>query len=251
MLTDYQKVQDDFARDGFLHVHGFMSPGEVNEIDANLARFIREIVPGLKKSEAMYEEHEKPETLKQITALTVDPFFSDLLSQPKIVDLARALLKDAVVPKGLQFFNKPPETGKPTPPHQDGYYYSLVPNEALTVWIALDDVDEENGAIYYFKGSHHKGVLPHNVSEVLGFSQTIAQEFMNELGEKVMCPVKRGDSLIHHSLTIHSAGGNVSPRSRRALGLVYYAERAKVDEAAHRRYQQSVGQQQRKIGLTS
>lgn len=35
-------------------------------------------------------------------------------------------------------------------------------------------------------------------------------------------PVKAGDVLAHHCLTIHRADANESPRSRVALGLVYY-----------------------------
>lgn len=49
---------------------------------------------------------------------------------------------------------KPPRIGKGTPPHQDGYYFMLEPNEAVTMWMALEDVNEENGCVRYVKESH-------------------------------------------------------------------------------------------------
>ena len=43
----------------------------------------------------------------------------------------------------LQYFNKSPGANKPTPPHQDGYYFMITPCEAVTMWLALDEVDDE------------------------------------------------------------------------------------------------------------
>ena len=34
-------------------------------------------------------------------------------------------------------------------------------DEVITAWIALDDVDEENGCLRYINGSHRGGILPH------------------------------------------------------------------------------------------
>jgi hypothetical protein len=41
---------------------------------------------------------------------------------------------------------------------------------------------------------------------------------------------------VHHSLTIHRADGNNSNRSRKALGFIYYAERAKEDTERQNAY---------------
>ena len=46
-----------------------------------------------------------------------------------------------------QWFNKPPGTNNVTPPHQDNYYFCLAPSNVVTVWMALDDVDAENGCL--------------------------------------------------------------------------------------------------------
>lgn len=159
MTNDNAALREAFRRDGFVQIDGFFNPGEVDEIESNLNRFIHEIVPTLLKNIAVYQVPGQPETLKQLEGLENDAFFSRVLLGSKVVGIAETLLGEKVVPRDIQFFNKPPNIGSATPPHQDGYYFCLVPNEAATVWIALDDIDSENGALHYWKRSHKKGLL--------------------------------------------------------------------------------------------
>tara|TARA_R110002049_G_scaffold93815_12_gene231611 strand:+ start:1168 stop:1539 length:372 start_codon:yes stop_codon:yes gene_type:complete len=86
--------------------------------------------------------------------------------------LAAILLEDNVVGKNTQYFNKPPKIRKP-PPHQDGYYFMLSPNEAVTMWMALEPVNQENSCVKYVKGSHKYGLRSHGRTGTLGFSQGI------------------------------------------------------------------------------
>ena len=63
------------------------------------------------------------------------------------------------------------------------------------------------------------------------------------------CPAQPGDLLAHDALTIHWADGNRSQtRSRRALGLIYYSERAQEDAAAHAAYQRRLTEDLRREG---
>ena len=71
-------------------------------------------------------------------------------------------------PQNQQWFNKPPAQSSPTPAHQDGFYFCLVPNEAVNMWLALDEINQDNGCIRYVAGSHHRGLRPHGQSGVLG-----------------------------------------------------------------------------------
>ncbi len=149
----------------------------------------------------------------------------------------------------MQYFNKPAKIGKATPPHQDGYYFMLEPCEAVTMWLALDDVDEENGCVRYIKGSNHKGMRPHGRTQTLGFSQGIQDYGEADLADEIAFPAKSGDLLAHHAMTIHRADANTSEsRSRRALGFIYYSERAKEDKAAHAAYQEKLAREMAEAG---
>jgi phytanoyl-CoA hydroxylase len=230
-----------FNKDGFVAVPQFCNPAELSSIESALARFIDEKVSRLPDEEVFYEDKSKPESLKQIQHMHEhDDFFRSFMeSSPK--RLAEELLGEPVGGKNLQYFNKPPGIGQATPAHQDGYYFMLNPCHAVTMWMALDNVDEKNGCVRYLRGSHLDGMRSHERTQTLGFSQAIMDFGKNETREEITCPANPGDLLAHHALTIHRADANLSPtRSRRALGFIFYGESAREDKAAHEAYQKSL-----------
>lgn len=54
------------------------------------------------------------------------------------------MMDEPVIGKTAEYLNKPPKIGKATPVHPDGYYFMLQPPKAMTMWLALEGVDEEN-----------------------------------------------------------------------------------------------------------
>lgn len=233
-------LQATFDQNGCVALPSFLSDAEVDSLTEHLSRFISDIVPTMPREHVFYEEKGKVETLKQLQALhSHDEYFRDLFSNGKFPELASALLDDDVVPVNMQYFNKPAGVGQPTPAHQDGYYFMLQPCEAVTMWLALDHVDAENGCVRYVLGSHRDGMRPHSRTETLGFSQGISDyPSPNDVAAEVAFHAKPGDLLVHHALTIHRADGNRSSnRSRRAIGLIYYAKSAQVDQGAKAEYQ--------------
>jgi len=96
--------------------------------------------------------------------------------------------------------------------------------------------------MYYVPGSHRRGVIDHNPSGVVGFSQGLS-DYQWQGAELWQAAGSAGDCFAHHSLTIHLAGPNRSQRHRQSLGLTYYGISAKRDEEAHARYQASLSAQ--------
>jgi phytanoyl-CoA hydroxylase len=80
---------------------------------------------------------------------------------------------------------------------------------------------------------------PHNVSNVLGFSQGIADWGPPDLAIEVRAMASPGDLLVHHCDTVHRADANPSSRSRRAVAIVYYAAHAVPDLEAKARYMET------------
>ena len=238
----YQKYKESFDRDGFVVVPGFVTGDEFVELERNLARYIAEVVPGLPKTEAYYQDPNRPETLKQLQRLDRDPFFAKMIQQPKWLELAETLLGEVCeYHSGPQWFNKPPNTEHPTPPHQDSYYFKYDPPLALTIWVAMEPIDSENGCLRYVRGSHKRGVRPHDRSKVLGFSQTVTDWSPEDEAAEVQIELQAGDAVVHHSELIHRAEPNrSSTRHRRAYAHVIKAVRAKVDEKAQAEYNAAV-----------
>ncbi|MCP4846448.1 MAG: phytanoyl-CoA dioxygenase family protein [Verrucomicrobiaceae bacterium] len=235
-----------FARDGYVLMPAFFSADEVGECLKNLERYITEVVPGLGSEEVFYEERENPETLKQLQSMHLhDEWFGNFF-QGRVSQLACQLLGSEVIGRNMQFFNKPAGIGKPTPAHQDGFYFKLNPPLALTMWLALDPADEENGCVRYVKASHLKGMRPHALTNTLGFSQGVSDfgKRDDEVNEVTITALP-GDLLAHHALTVHRAEGNRSPvRERRALGFIFYSVDAVEDPEGRDKYRRQLATQQ-------
>lgn len=242
-------LRDGFDRDGYVAIRPLFDHDKIAELQAETARCIQDVVPTMPDARVYYEDKNDRTSLKQIQKMfEYDDYFAALMNDGIIRQIAETVLDDDVLPINMQYFNKPAGSGQATPPHQDGYYFHLTPCEAVTGWLALDDVDAENGCIHYVRGSHKTdGLRPHGRTGVLGFSQGItdfgkAEDHTNA----VAFPGSAGTFLMHHARTIHWAGPNQSKnRTRRAVGFIYYAKRTREDAAAREAYQRALDEQLR------
>ncbi len=239
MSTPVEELRQRFRADGYVALPGFLDEQELAELRENVARFIDQVAPTMPREEVFYESKADRGTLKQLQRMFEhDGYFQDLMFGGRFEQLAATLLEDDVRGVNLQYFNKPPSVGQPTPAHQDGYYFMLEPNEAVTMWLALEDVDEENGCVRYVRGSHLQGLRPHGRTQTLGFSQGIL-DFGTDVDKQneVAISARPGDLLAHHALTVHRADGNGSnTRSRQALGFVYFSKAARESDERERRH---------------
>lgn len=237
---EFDALAADLGRDGYVALHPLFGPDKIAEINAELDRYIADVMPEMPNEEVYFEDRENRTTLKQMQKLSVyDGYFRSLMEDSVIRELASAVMGEAAVPQNLQYFNKPAGVGQPTPPHQDGYYFHLRPCKAVTGWLALEPVDAENGCIHYVRGSHKMdGFRPHGRSNVLGFSQGLTDFGTTaDTAHTVAFPGAEGTFLMHDARTIHWAGPNQSlTRSRRALGFVYFGESARIDEQSKTAY---------------
>lgn len=240
-------LRPSYDDDGYVCVSPLFDALKMAEINAELARFIADVVPQMPAAQVYYEDKADKTSLKQIVKMFEhDSYFERLMLDSPVREIAQEVLQEEIVPINMQFFNKPAGIGQPTPPHQDGYYFHLTPCRAVTGWLALEDVDTENGCIHYVRGSHkHDEFRKHGLSGVLGFSQGMTDfGTANDKANTVAFPGRAGTFLMHDAKTIHWAGANVSKtRSRRALGFIYYAKSAVLDEAKKAIYQARLDKQ--------
>ncbi len=249
---DINALKTAFDRDGYVFIPGFFSTEKIDEINRQLDDVIHFMLPQNPAIRIAYEDKDDPATLKQVLDLNEhSDFFRGLMTGSEILQLAETLLDEKIIGKNVEFFDKPARVGKETPPHQDAYYFSIKPKQAVTCWLALEEVDFENGCVSYVTGSHLKGMRAHGRTQTAGFSQSIIDYGTEEdKAALVAFPAKPGDLLIHHCMCIHSAGRNATEsRSRKALGLVYFGESAQPDLAAKAAYQLSLNAQKQQESL--
>jgi phytanoyl-CoA hydroxylase len=244
------ELKSSYDRDGFVIIRQFLAGSDLAELNANLDRYIRDVVPTLPETAAFFQDRNRPETLKQMQHMHGDAFFRDYPRHPKWDELARTLVGEEAACNSPEWFNKPPGVEHPTPPHQDNYYFNLKPSNVVTIWLALDVVDDENGCLRYVAGSHQRGFRPHARSNVLGFSQGITDYGPADAAAEVKIHLQPGDAVAHHGMTIHRAEPNRSGDcDRRAFAMVYKGVSCRRDEDAYARYEAAMKQQHQQLGL--
>ncbi len=125
---------------------------------------------------------------------------------------------------------EPRSAASPTPWHQDQPYFRTAGWQICSVWIAIDPVDEQSGAMRFVKGSHRWGKMFQPV-RFTSDGSTDADAFdgpvppideLPETYETVCYEMAPGDCTVHHGLTLHAAAGNRSAEVwRRGLSLRY------------------------------
>ena len=120
---------------------------------------------------------------------------------------------------------KEPKVGGAWEWHQDyGYWYKnefLLPDQMMSVMIAITEANKENGCLQVIKGSHKMGRIEHGFAgEQVGASQHYVDLALKTM-EHVYVELKPGDALFFHSNLLHRSEANLSDNSRWSLISVY------------------------------
>ena len=124
---------------------------------------------------------------------------------------------------------KEPHNGGELKWHQDYSYWPLAQPNAVTAWIALDDVTLDNGAVRFAAGSHLLGErLPANFGTGSPYLTDQRAACVREMSDPAQegLPVetmelRAGEVSFHHSMTWHASGPNTTSRPRRAYVIRY------------------------------
>ncbi|WP_299797551.1 phytanoyl-CoA dioxygenase family protein [uncultured Maribacter sp.] len=115
--------------------------------------------------------------------------------------------------------------GNPTSWHLDTPFWSFNDREALSIWVALEDVTLQNGCLYFMPGSNKDTEL---VEPGIGSNMGDIFNSYPKYGSKDPQPavIKAGSCTFHNGLTIHAAGVNMTPRTRKAMTCAYMPDGA-------------------------
>ena len=202
---DRAAVKRQFERDGFVLLPAFASSAEV-------ALLLRH---GLAAREARLQElrgqgKQKTPPGFQLAVKGLDrlsPWLARQTFSGPHLPLLEQLLGDKLRPATTALVDRPPGSMEGIRPHIDGAGRPWHDRCGITLWIALDSMDEENGCLHYVRGSHRRRHA--QGLDIPGYDETSP--------DAVRVEVAPGDAIIHHALTVHWSGGNPSPRPRRAI----------------------------------
>lgn len=202
----------DFNRDGFIKGLRVFDMREIAGIRGYFDELLSQALAGGGDSYSISSAHLKHGRVY------------DILSDTRIVACVKDLLGENVIGWGSHFFCKMPRDGKRVAWHQDASYWPLTPSKTVTVWLAIDDADVENGCMRFLAGSHNYGHLtyrPSNPDEHNVLDQTV--ENAEQYGTPVDDVLRAGQASIHSDLLLHGSEANDSDRRRCGLTLRYCA----------------------------
>lgn len=199
-----------YEKDGFLVLKGGCSKDLVDAYNSHIYT--------IRSAEEM-EEWAKPHAGKTLTG---KDRFSLRLFNPHLHDgfslqmmklpivrgaLAQILGDEAVGIQSMYFYKSPGSPGQAA--HQDYYYIRNEPNTLTAAWIAMEDVDEENGCLWVIPGSHQEGLLPHGRVKDTSEHESWTDETEGaDLSKQIPVVMEKGDIVFFHNLLIHSSGKN-------------------------------------------
>jgi len=151
------------------------------------------------------------------------PVLDQIAHEPRILDVVEQLIGKDILVCGTTLFVKEPETKGFISWHQDARYVGLEPHNWVTAWLAISDVNEENGCMRMLPGSHlaplHDHVDTYDEDNILTRGQTVPD--VNE-SESVPVELKAGQLSLHHPRVIHGSGPNLSHSRRMGFAIQSY-----------------------------
>jgi phytanoyl-CoA hydroxylase len=217
-ITPQPDLTTKFATDGYVIARNVIDPDLVKELVAHV-EWLQRKYPDV-----------RPEQFGGNTLdLRHDPFWVRLVSDDRLLDVAQQFVGPNIGLFASHYIAKPPFDGQPVLWHQDGSFWPLEPMEVVTLWLAVDDVDAENGCMEVIPQTQHldlqKLQVRKDVENALGASM---DETMVDESRAVDIVLKAGDLSIHHPNVIHGSKPNTSSRWRRGLTIRYIPSSTRI-----------------------
>ena len=155
--------------------------------------------------------------------------FHDLVHDPRILDMAQAVMGPDLVLLFSHLFCKPADSRRVVPWHQDGPFWPVEPLASVSIWIAIDDVDEANGAMRVIPGSHRRDYKAHSLID--DPNSTLNREIETaEVDEDaaVTIELRAGHVSLHDIGIIHGSAANTSGRRRAGWAIRYMPSTSQV-----------------------
>lgn len=226
MLTNEEIAR--YERDGYVIPAAFqLDRGELDEVRAALERVLDDNPEIL------------PDRLINVHLNGGNPYgikghrrFRELAMDGRILDMVEMLIGPDLVLLFGQLFCKPAQSARVVPWHQDGEYWPVRPLASCTAWLAIDDVDEDNGAMRVIPGSHRGATLSHHLGDDddLTLKYAIAEDQF-DAASAASLELEAGQVSLHDINIVHGSAANASGRRRAGYAMRYMPATSLVDRS--------------------
>ena len=213
---------DQYNQDGYLIVRNFLNADEVEKL-----YHVAIDDSAMSKNAINVNDSTGKRSKLSLWYKPGDDTYGLLTRSQQLVDSTNALL-DGDTPVchfHSKLMQKEPRVGGAWEWHQDyGYWYKnefLLPDQMMSVMVAITDANEANGCLQVIKGSHKMGRVEHGFSgEQVGASQRYVDLSLKTM-ERIFVELKAGDVLFFHSNILHRSEANLSDKPRWSMISCY------------------------------
>lgn len=152
----------------------------------------------------------------------------EFLLADEVLDLVEPLIGPDIALFSSHFIAKEPLIGRATPWHEDSAYWNGRFDrfdQIVTIWLAIDATDAENGAMKVIPGTHRHGFSEYEpVDET---DHTFTEEIRAgsfDPSQAVCFELAPNECSLHDSRIIHGAEANKSTRRRAGYTMRYISQ---------------------------
>ena len=219
-LTTRQKIS--YEKDGYLIVENFLKTQEIKKLYE-----IATADKNLQKHAFDLNDQSGKKTKLTLWYTPGNDAYGLLTKSKRMVDSVDKLMNgdSPVCHFHSKLMQKEPKVGGAWEWHQDyGYWYKnefLLPDQMMSVMIAITDANKKNGCLQVIKGSQKMGRIEHGFAgEQVGASQHYVDLALKTM-ELIYVEINAGDALFFHSNLLHRSEANLSDSARWSLISVY------------------------------
>ena len=220
----FEDLKKSFNEDGFVVVRDLFDSSEI--------KFYREVIKEAIKERKHFDERvlkdrsDYEQSFTQCQNLWEDYIdIRKLTFDQRVCKIASKLLDTEAIRLWHDQSLVKESGGRETDPHHDQPYWPIKETKTITAWIPLCDIDETNGQLGFYSGSHKIkdkkfiNIFSGKVDEN-NFLET-ANVSPDQISYQVM---KEGDVSFHHGLTFHRAKSNISNYDRIVHTAIFFAD---------------------------
>ena len=219
-----EDLKNKFDEDGYVVVRDLLKASDVE--------FYREVVKDAIRERKQFDERElKDKSVYEQSFVQCQNLWEDnetireLSFNQEIGEIAAYLLGNKPIRIWHDQALVKEAGGSETDPHHDQPYWPIKENNTITAWIPLCKVDEINGQLGFYPGSHK--VDERRFIDI--FSGKVDEEDFLKQAKIEFSPINYqnmdiGDVSFHHGLTFHRAKPNLSKVDRIVHTVIFFAD---------------------------
>ena len=157
-----------------------------------------------------------------------DAFWVRLVTDYRLLNIVSLFLGENIANFTAHYICKPPYNGQAVLWHQDGAYWNLEPMKAVSLWLAIDHSNTDNGCLRVIPGSHHLPLQELKLDDSEPNMLFSGIDYEIDTSKAVDIILQPGDVSVHNPFIIHGSKSNKSANRRCGLDMGFIETSTKV-----------------------